>query len=103
MITAGLYRISQIVAVWRNDQTDRLQVLPPCGICRDFMRSLDEGNLEARIVLGPLKSATLRELLPLSEGHLGRCAWCNLLSELASNRWSPLPYAIPQDAASTRT
>ena len=35
MVTAGEYRISRILAVWR-DTDDRLTVLPPCGRCREL-------------------------------------------------------------------
>jgi len=63
MVTAGEYEIDAIVAVWR-DQDDRLFVLPPCGRCREFMRQIDEANLDATVVLGTDESALLRELLP---------------------------------------
>ena len=32
MITAGEYRISQIVAVWKNEKGE-IYVIPPCGNC----------------------------------------------------------------------
>lgn len=64
MITSGEYRLRKVVAVWRNDQTGELHVLPPCGICREFMRQIDGGNLDAEIVLGLAVSRPLRELLP---------------------------------------
>jgi len=48
MITAGQYKIAKVVAVWRDDGTGKLHVLPPCGICREFMRAIDETNWIAR-------------------------------------------------------
>lgn len=67
MITAGEYRIAKVVAVWRDTRTQEPAVLPPCGICREFMRAIDEGNLNACVLLGRGKSASLRELLPRHE------------------------------------
>jgi cytidine deaminase len=64
MITSGEYRIRKVVAVWQNDQTGELHVLPPCGVCREFMRQIDGGNLDAEIVLGLAASRPLRELIP---------------------------------------
>ena len=63
MVTAGEYRIATIVAVWRDEQ-GRLYVLPPCGRCREFMRQVDSGNLDAQVLLGGSRSALLRDLLP---------------------------------------
>ena len=71
MATAGEYRIAAIVAVWKEDVTvapdGLLYVLPPCGHCRQFMRDIDEGNLEALIILGLDKVVKLKELLPYHE------------------------------------
>ena len=65
MITAGEYRIGKIVAVWRDGRTGALSVLPPCGICREFMRCVDDDNLSAQIVLGRQRALPLRDLLPI--------------------------------------
>lgn len=71
MITQGEYRIKQVVAVWRNEQTGQLQVLPPRGVCREFMRQIDDANLDAEIILDldldRDRTQTLRELLPTHE------------------------------------
>ena len=64
MVTAGQYRIRTIVAVWRDERDDKLYVLPPCGICRQFMRYVDEANLETDVLLGVDQAKKLRELLP---------------------------------------
>ncbi len=67
MVTSGEYRIAKIVAVWRNDETGALHVLPPCGRCREFMRQIDPSNLDTEVVLGRTESVRLRELLPRHE------------------------------------
>lgn len=67
MITAGQYRIAKMVAVWKDEKTGKLHVLPPCGICREFMRSIDEANLAALVITGRDRSVSLTELLPLHE------------------------------------
>ena len=64
MITAGEYKVSKIVAVWRDERDGSLTLLPPCGSCREFMRAVDEDNLEAEIVLGQGKTTKLKDLLP---------------------------------------
>ena len=66
MVTAGEYRVARIVAVWRNAE-GQLFVLPPCGRCREFIRQVDGANIDAEVVLGPERSARLRELLPYHE------------------------------------
>jgi cytidine deaminase len=63
MVTAGEYRIQTIVAVWKDEQ-GALFVVPPCGRCREFIRQIDEGNLETDVVLGRDTVVKLRELLP---------------------------------------
>ena len=67
MVTAGEYRIARIVAVWRDDRDGKLHVLPPCGRCREFIRQIDEANLETDVVLGPDKALKLKGLLPYHE------------------------------------
>jgi cytidine deaminase len=63
MVTAGEYQIDKIVAVWRDEAGD-LYVLPPCGRCREFIRQVDESNLDTLVVLGPDSSVRLHDLLP---------------------------------------
>lgn len=67
MVTDGEYEIVKIVAVWQDETTGKLHVLPPCGICREFMRSLHKKNLEADIILGKTESKKLYELIPNHE------------------------------------
>ncbi|MGH2617516.1 MAG: cytidine deaminase family protein [Thermomicrobiales bacterium] len=64
MVTAGEYRIARIVAVWRDKGNGALTVLPPCGRCREFIRQIDEGNLETVVVLGKDTTLKLKDLLP---------------------------------------
>jgi cytidine deaminase len=66
MVTAREYHIARIVAVWRDDD-GTLYVLPPCGRCREFIRQIDESNLDAEVVLGRKHTVALRELLPRNE------------------------------------
>lgn len=64
MITGGEYKFDKVVAVWRDDKTGKLHVLPPCGICREFMRQIDQHNLEAEVILGKNETKKLKELIP---------------------------------------
>jgi cytidine deaminase len=63
MVTAGEYRITQIVAVWR-DGHGQLFVLPPCGRCREFIRQVDAANIATEVVLGWDSAEALSDLLP---------------------------------------
>lgn len=63
MITAGEYKIQKIVAVLKNDEGDVL-ILSPCGRCREFMRQINEDNLETEVLLDRDKAIKLKELLP---------------------------------------
>jgi cytidine deaminase len=64
MITDGEYAFTKIVAVWRDDKTGKLHVLPPCGHCRQFMRDISEANMDAEVVLDRDKTEPLRNLIP---------------------------------------
>jgi cytidine deaminase len=66
MVTAREYRIERIVAVWKDD-SGVTYVLPPCGRCREFIRQIDEGNLDAEVILGRDRVVKLKELLPYNE------------------------------------
>jgi cytidine deaminase len=71
MITAGEYRVKTIVAVWREDKAidpnGKLHVLSPCGYCRQFMRDINEDNLETDVILDRDKTVKLKDLLPYHE------------------------------------
>ena len=67
MITDGCYQIDTVVAVWRDEKTGKLHVLPPCGTCRDFMRNIDRSNLEANVILGKEDIKKLKDLIPYHE------------------------------------
>ncbi|MDO3432130.1 cytidine deaminase [Rhizobium sp. CBN3] len=64
MISNGEYRLRKLVAVWRNQKTGQLHVLPPCGVCREFIRQVNDENLDAEIILDGERTKTLRELIP---------------------------------------
>jgi len=66
MLKARETRIVAVVAVSGDC------ILPPCGRCRETMAQLDEGNLDARVILAADRDVALRELLPthwLEEAH----------------------------------
>ncbi|MFB7252536.1 cytidine deaminase [Microbacterium sp. NPDC056234] len=63
MVTSGEYAIARIVAVWR-DAEGRLTVLAPCGRCREFIRQIDQANIETTVLLGHGRTARLHDLLP---------------------------------------
>lgn len=67
MITAGEYRIKKVVGVWRDQESGDLYVLPPCGVCRHFIKQIDRGNLDTEVVLGKTTVRRLAELLPFHE------------------------------------
>jgi cytidine deaminase len=69
MVTAGEFRISRIVAVWK-DEKGGVYVLSPCGRCREFIRQMHEGNLETYVVLGRDNIIELRELLPYPDSFI---------------------------------
>lgn len=64
MITDGEYKIKKIVAVWRDEDGKNLTVLPPCGICREFMRQVDYDNMNTEVIIDRDESKTLAELIP---------------------------------------
>lgn len=64
LVAATTPTITRVVAVWRNPADAALHVIPPCGRCREFMRTVSQRNLEATVILGPDHTKTLRELLP---------------------------------------
>lgn len=67
MVTAGEYTIRKIVAVWKDEKKGKLYVLPPCGICREFVKNVSNSNLEAEVILTRNKTVKLKELLPYHE------------------------------------
>lgn len=67
MITDREYIFKKVVAVWKDARTGKLHVLPPCGHCRQFMRDINEENMEAEVILGNSKSEPLKNLIPYHE------------------------------------
>jgi cytidine deaminase len=66
MVTSGEYGIAKIVAVWKDDD-GATYVLPPCGRCREFIRQIDEGNIDTEVILGQGEISRLKDLLPRRE------------------------------------
>ena len=64
MISDGEYKIKKIVAVWKDENGNNLTVLPPCGICREFMRQVDYDNMNTEVILDKGVSLTLSDLIP---------------------------------------
>lgn len=64
LVSATTPIIARVVAVWRNPADAVLHVIPPCGRCREFMRTMAQENLEAKVIMGPNHTETLRSLLP---------------------------------------
>jgi cytidine deaminase len=64
MITAGEYRFQKIVAVWKDPASGLFLILPPCGVCREFMRCINEENLNSKVILSEERVALLKDLLP---------------------------------------
>jgi len=50
------------VGVWKNEH-GATQILPPCGLCREFMRQVHSDNLDAEVILKD-RVIKLRDLLP---------------------------------------
>lgn len=69
LIAATTPTITRVVAVWRDPADASLHVIPPCGRCREFLRTISQQNLEATVLLGPDHTATLRDLLPFHGWH----------------------------------
>lgn len=67
MITNGEYNFEKVVAVWKDDKTGKLHVLPPCGVCREFMRQIDQTNLDSEVILGRNDVKKLKDLIPYYE------------------------------------
>jgi cytidine deaminase len=63
MITAGEYKIKKIVAVWK-DKENNIFIMSPCGRCREFMRQIDDENLETDVILEKDRTVKLKDLLP---------------------------------------
>jgi cytidine deaminase len=52
-------RVIMIVAI-----TDKKEILPPCGRCRELLAQVNKDNMKARVIVNQNKTVTLRELLP---------------------------------------
>ena len=61
--------VRRVVALWRDPVDGTLNVLPPCGRCREFLRVVSQQNLEAVVILGPGTRRTLGNMLPFHGWH----------------------------------
>jgi cytidine deaminase len=52
-------RVIMVVAV-----TDKKEIIPPCGRCRELLAQVNKANMKAKVIIGQNKTVTLRELLP---------------------------------------
>lgn len=64
LVATTLPTVKRLVAVWRDPADAVLHVIPPCGRCREIVRTMAPENLAATVILGPDHTASLRELLP---------------------------------------
>jgi cytidine deaminase len=67
MITNKEYKIKKIVAVWNDNPERKLKILPPCGVCRQYMSLVSEDSDDIDVILGAAHTVKLRELLPYNE------------------------------------
>ena len=59
MVRNGESRISRIVATTADGT-----IIPPCGRCRELLYQIDEGNLDAAVLVEEGTRCSLRDLLP---------------------------------------
>ena len=64
MVTNKEYKIKKIVAVWNDNPEKNLHILPPCGVCRQYMYMVSEDPLNIDVVIEPNKTVKLKELYP---------------------------------------
>jgi cytidine deaminase len=63
MVTSGESRIKRLVAVWK-DGKGSTRIIPPCGRCREFIRQVDNNNLETDVIIASGRVVKLKDLLP---------------------------------------
>jgi cytidine deaminase len=52
-------RVTMMVAI-----TDKKEIIPPCGRCRELLAQVNKANMETKVVISRNKTVTLKELLP---------------------------------------
>ena len=67
MITNKEYKVKKIVAVWNDNPKKELYILPPCGVCRQYMQLVTKDGLDIDVVLSRKKTEKLKDLLPYHE------------------------------------
>lgn len=59
MITAGESRIVKLVSVYKDET-----IIPPCGMCREFISQIHDENLNCEVMLEKDVVVTIGDLLP---------------------------------------
>jgi cytidine deaminase len=72
LVTASTPTITRVVAVWTDPTDGVLHVIPPCGRCREFLRTVSQQNLDATVILGPEHAVALGDLLPYAGWYAER-------------------------------
>lgn len=60
MLKAGETKIVKLVSASSN------KVVPSCGRCREFIRQIDDANMETKVLINEKEYKTINELLPHS-------------------------------------
>lgn len=63
MVATGVTHVLRTVAVNTGDD-GAVQVIPPCGRCREFLRQLDARNVDTVVLLDAGRTTTIEALLP---------------------------------------
>ena len=58
MITAGESKIEKIVAIGKDG------IYSPCGRCREFIKQINDDNINTKVMVSPDEIVHLKDLLP---------------------------------------
>ncbi len=64
MISNGEKKIKTIVAVLFDKKTNKYNVLPPCGKCREMMLQTSKENKNTEVIISKSKKVKLKDLMP---------------------------------------
>jgi len=68
MISNGEKEIKTIVAVWYDAKTQKYEVIPPCGKCREMIHQSSKKNWNTEVIISDSEKVKLKDLLPHSWG-----------------------------------
>jgi cytidine deaminase len=68
MISNGEKEIKTIVAVGYNKRTNKYNVIPPCGKCRETIWQASKENKNTEVIISETKKVKLKELIPYPWG-----------------------------------